>query len=110
MKKFLFCVLVLAATGLAAQRIVDVPFQGTCIDIEDGDISTAMVWESDVDGVIFTGASGTYGLTEGPHTITATCTDSGGLSANESVSIVVDFNDPPAVTIQLPADGSTISN
>ena len=111
MKITLVCIALLLVSSLAlAQSLVDVPFQGTCIDPEDGDISASLVWTSDRDGQVLIGATGTVPLSEGQHVITATCTDSGGASASASVTIQVDFNDPPAVTIQLPADGSSHGN
>jgi hypothetical protein len=92
-----------------AQGTVAVPFDGTCTDPEDGDISASIVWTSNIDGQVGTGAQGTMQLTEGDHTITAVCTDSGGLQATAAVNIRVDVNDPPAVNITLPVDGSTHS-
>jgi hypothetical protein len=107
---FIFALLALVVTLATAQQPVDVDFQGTCIDPEDGDISSTLVWTSDVDGQIFVGASGTYPLSEGVHVITATCDDSGPTPAQSaSVSITVDFDGPPAVVILSPADGSTIN-
>ena len=109
MKKILYLAALmfpLAVLPIMAQDTVAVPFDGSCTDAEDGDLSSSLVWTSDVSGQIGTGATGSFDLPEGPHTITATCTDSGGKSASQSVGIVVDFNSPPAVTIQFPADGS----
>ena len=105
----LFIVMLSFATFGVAQNTVDVPFQGSCIDVEDGDISSSLIWTSDVDGQVLVGSSGNVPLSEGQHVITASCTDSGGKSASKSVTIMVDFNDPPAVTITLPADGSNHS-
>ena len=69
-----------------------VTFTGTANDVEDGDISGGLSWSSNLDGVIGTGGSINVGtLSAGLHTITATVTDSGGLSP---VS-------PPMVTITI---------
>ena len=95
----------LALVYLSAQTTVSVDFVGTCIDLEDGDISEFIVWTSDVSGELGIGASFSMDLTEGDHLITATCTDSQGVGASMSVAINVNANDPPTVTITLPAAG-----
>ena len=47
---------------------------------------------------------------DGPHTLTATATDSVGQTADHSISVTVDnVDDPPAVTITSPGGGTTVS-
>lgn len=67
-------------------------FTGTANDAEDGDISAAIVWMSDLHPVVsVTGSSfSTDILTEGVHNITATVTDILGNTANDSITIAVD--------------------
>ncbi|MDH5570971.1 MAG: DUF5011 domain-containing protein, partial [Gammaproteobacteria bacterium] len=52
-------------------------FNASASDIEDGDISTNIQWQSDVDGVLGVGSSLSVLLTPGSHTITISVTDSG---------------------------------
>ncbi len=75
-----------------------VTFSGSASDNEDGNLSGSLVWTSNRDGQIGTGASfSTASLSVGNHTITASVDDSGGLSASDSVSITVESNaSPPA--------------
>ena len=66
-----------------------IPFSGSASDSQDGNISSRLVWKSSLDGQIGTGASFSKVLTVGSHVITASVTDSGGLSASSSVTITV---------------------
>ena len=67
-----------------------VSFSGSGSDAEDGDVSASLVWTSNLDGHIGTGAAfSTSGLSVGNHTITATATDSGGLTGSDSISLEV---------------------
>jgi len=64
----------------------NITFAGTATDNE-GDLSTGLVWESDIDGPLFTGASFSMALSEGTHTITASVTDSDGLTGSDSITV-----------------------
>jgi len=94
------CLLAAIATVIYGQVMTTLTFEGTCIDPEDGDISDQIVWSSDLDGYIFTGASGDYQVREGLHVFRATCTDSAGATVFAEVTHNTD--DPPTVTIILP--------
>ncbi len=64
-------------------------FSGTASDPEDGDLTSSMVWTSNIDGQIGTGGSFSTTLSDGIHTITASATDSSGASGSDSVNITV---------------------
>jgi uncharacterized protein YjiK len=67
-----------------------VSFIAGATDSQDGDLSSGIVWTSSRDGTLGTG--GTLSLSSlslGQHTITATVTDSGGLSASASATITI---------------------
>ena len=86
-----------------------VAFAGTAQDTEEGDLSPDLTWISDRDGVIGTGATFSTTLSIGTHGITASVTDAGGLSGEDVITVVVQSNSSPNVTIQSPADGSVVS-
>ncbi len=77
--------------GTSITQGTSITFTGSANDAEDGDISASIQWSSNVDGVINAGASSfnTSALSANFHTITATITDSGVLSASSSISISV---------------------
>ena len=88
----------------------NVAFAGSANDAEDGDLTASLSWSSSVDGTIGSGGSfSTTGLSQGNHTITASVTDSGGLSGSDSISITVNppANNAPTVSITAPANGSS---
>ncbi len=66
-----------------------VTFTGTASDAEDGILSSAIRWSSNVSGNLGTGASVAATLTTGAHTITATVTDAGNISRTASVNITI---------------------
>src|SRR5438094_13075 len=63
-----------AAVVLAGSPVT---FSGTANDLEDGPLGARLVWTSDRDGTLGTGASITKALSPGPHRITAAGTDTG---------------------------------
>ena len=76
-------------------------------DPEDGALAgTALVWSSNVDGVMGTGAALTYSsLSVGTHTVTLTGVDSGGLSDNDSILVTINpvqVNLPPNAVLTGP--------
>jgi regulation of enolase protein 1 (concanavalin A-like superfamily) len=92
-----------------------IAFAGSATDPEDGDVSAALAWTSSRDGTIGTGASFARTLSAGTHTIRARVVDSGGLAAENEVTVTVeatppdDTNTPPAVAISTPAPGATFA-
>ncbi len=98
--------LLFLVAGPALAQTGDVHFDGTCTDVEDGDISASLVWTSDVDGQVGVGATFDAPLTVGVHRINATCTDSVGGWAEVIVTYEVKpANNPPVVIIISPEDG-----
>jgi PKD repeat protein len=67
-----------------------VTFIGTGSDVEDGDLTAVLYWSSDLNGPLGMGGSvSTSILSLGTHTITATATDSDGLTGSAQISITV---------------------
>ena len=97
-----------AATGTA------VAFSGSAIDGKDGNISNKLVWSSNLDGQIGTGASFSKNLTVGSHTVSATVTDSIGYTITKAIMVYVASgsgnNTAPSVTISSPINGSSVAS
>ena len=67
-----------------------ISFAGSASDGEDGDLTAGLTWSSSLDGLIGTG--GTFSrsdLSVGVHAITATVTDSEGLTAVDQIVLTV---------------------
>jgi hypothetical protein len=85
----------------------EITFNGQALDLEDGDISSQIVWSSDLAGLLGVGASiVTSGLENGVHTITAEITDSDGLSSSASILIAVRGNSAP-IPIQFSGENTS---
>ncbi len=88
-----------------------VSFSGSATDAEDGSLTGSLSWSSNLDGGIGSGGSfATSSLSEGTHTITASVSDSGGLSASDTVSITINAapNTAPVVTITTPSGNISV--
>lgn len=86
----------------------EVSLEGAATDVEDGELTgSALVWSSDRDGTLGTGASLGTTLTVGQHAIMLKATDSGGNADSASLTLTVVENQAPSVTIDAPADGSS---
>jgi len=86
-----------------------VTFNGTATDVEDGNIGVDLIWTSDLDGQIGTGtAFNITTLTAGAHSITATVTDSGSLSASDVIAIGVGAVPPPPPPPPPPTEDDTL--
>ncbi len=75
-----------------------VTLEANASDAEDGDLSGAIVWSSDIDGVIGAGplvVSTDLGL--GTHVLSSLVSDSAGQSAAATVSITISQANPPSV-------------
>jgi hypothetical protein len=69
---------------------ISIGFSGNASDPEDGDLTTSLSWQSDLDGEIGRGDSFTAGLMVGAHTITATVADGGGLIGSDQITVTVE--------------------
>ncbi len=97
-------------TGTMFTHGTPVNFSGSALDLEDDDgvLTAALTWSSNIDGVIGMGASfSTTALSLGSHTIIASATDSGGATGTATITLEITPNTPPSVTINAPAPGST---
>lgn len=86
-----------------------VAFTATSEDAEDGTLSSAIRWSSNVDGELGTGASlNVSTLSLGAHTITASSTDNDGVTGGATINLTVNqfVNHAPVVTIVSPANGT----
>ncbi len=85
-----------------------IAFAGTATDAEDGNVTSSLSWSSNLDGAIGSGGSFSRVLSAGSHTITASVTDSGGLTGSDQITVTVSSdNTPPSVNITAPAGGSS---
>lgn len=67
-----------------------VDFAAGAADAEDGDLTSAIAWNSDLDGALGSGGSFLSStLSVGVHVLTASVTDSGGLGDSDQVSIEI---------------------
>jgi hypothetical protein len=72
-----------------------ITFMGSATDSQDGNLSGSLRWTSSLAGLIGTGGSFSRTLSAGTHVISATATDSGGLSASQQVSVTVTASAQP---------------
>jgi hypothetical protein len=73
-----------------------IKFSGYASDLED-DALTELSWASNIDGPIGSGGSFSEALSSGTHTITASVTDSGGLTGTDTVTITVNEGTAPVI-------------
>ena len=93
------------ADGSTFAHLETILFKGIASDPEDGSLTFFIDWSSDVDGHLGTGWLFSKILSDGDHTITASVTDSGGLTGVTTINITVGngpINFMPAVTISSP--------
>src|SRR5207249_3762221 len=97
------------ADGSGVDEGTTVTFTGTASDPEDGDLTPAIAWASDLQGALGTGGTVSVRLTAvGIHHITATAADSGGQTRAASITFTV-YAAPPVLTVVSPADGFSTS-
>lgn len=89
----------------------EILFEASANDGLDGDLSANIRWVSPLDGPLHTGASfSATALSVGWHLVSATVTDSSGLTATETVYAIVNSpnNDAPFVVIEAPRTDTEI--
>src|SRR5690606_9590579 len=90
-------------TSVAEGNVVEL--SATATDPEEGDLSDGVTWESDLDGALTPDQDGNVKLSVGTHTITASASDSLGLTASDSVEVTV----TAAVSTHLVSNGTSLS-
>ncbi len=94
------------ADGGSAAGGTNVTFTGTAVDPEDGAITgAALVWMSNLDGLIGTGASvSTSSLSGGVHQVVLTATDSEAAARSDTIAFSITGAGIPVVAITSPTD------
>lgn len=88
------------SNGSSFEQGSRVTFSATATDTEDGDLGGSLIWVSDLDGQIGTGASfSTSLLSIGTHNVTASVTDSGGAEGSDSVTITIQSVDGSGILL-----------
>lgn len=77
------------ASGASFTQGATVTMSGTASDSQQGDVSAQLNWTSDRDGVLGSGTPLQRVLSIGTHVLTASATDSGGLTGSASVQVTV---------------------
>ncbi len=78
------------ATGSLFMLQESLTLQANASDLEDGDITAAIQWFSNIDGLIGIGGLVQTTLSLGAHQITATITDSAGASHSAVTSVIIE--------------------
>jgi hypothetical protein len=86
--------------GTTVDEGTAITFTGSANDVEDGNISADLSWESSLDGPIGTGGTFDTVLSVGTHTITASVSDSRGLSGSDAITLTVVHTNQPPVAVQ----------
>jgi hypothetical protein len=94
-------------SGTAVAEGTPVSFQGTATDKEDGALTSMLAWSSNLEGPLGGGGSFTRVLVAGNHSITASVTDSRGVTSQVQRSLTVEADAPeiPPSAITLSARG-----
>ena len=87
--------IVAPANGTVIDQGQSLALAATASDAQDGDLTGQLSWFSDLDGALGTGGAVNALLSAGSHVITASVTDSGGLSALATVAVTVQVVTPP---------------
>jgi hypothetical protein len=100
------------SNGASAAQANAITFSGSATDVPDGDISSKLIWRSNIDGQIGTGASFSRTLSAGTHTISASATDSIGYTIIQAIVVYVTAaaptNTAPTLSISSPASGTSV--
>jgi len=76
---------------------------GYAFDSEDGDLTAAIQWSSNIDATLGSGSGLIVTLAPGEHTLTASATDQWGKTTETTTAVTVVANASPTVTITTPA-------
>ena len=98
--------------GISVAEGTDITFTGSVSDVEDDNttLTNNLSWDSDLDNNIGSGGSfSTADLSVGTHTITASVTDSHGDTGSDEITVIVNANSVPVVTITAPSDEHTVT-
>jgi hypothetical protein len=95
------------ASGITVTAGSAVAFSGSANDTQQGNLTSQLGWRSSLDGQIGTGGSFTRALTAGTHTITASVTDSGGLTTERNVIVYAVAAPSTSTAAQLKATART---
>ena len=83
---------------------------GSASDVEDGNLTPNLVWSSSLAGAIGNGGNFSWTpSTTGTHIITASVSDSNGASHSQTVTINVNVDTPPSLTINSPASSAAVT-
>ena len=78
----------------------DITLEASANDIEDGDLSSSIQWQSNLDGALGSGSTViTNTLSVGSHIITASVSDSGGESTSDAVTVIVNAPDTLEIVV-----------
>jgi subtilisin len=91
------------ADGASFTSGTSISFTGSASDNEDGNLTSSLVWTSNLAGQIGIGGSFSAVLSDGTHTITASVTDSGGSTGSDSVTITVGGGSSGNLTLSVSA-------
>lgn len=96
--------------GVSVNEGESVTFSATVTD-EDPNLAASLVWTSNLDGQIGTGASVSRSdLSPGLHAVSAVVTDTGGLVGSATVGFTVIAAPPPPQDITLTVDARKVKN
>ena len=83
-----------------------ITFTATASDVEDGDLTAAISWSSNVDGIFGSGGSvTTSALSPGTHVVTASVTDAQGTTTTDIVTLIITLVTTPG-TLNVPFGGT----
>ena len=80
-------------------------FKGEATDAEDGNLTSKLVWTSNLEGPLGLGGSVSKLLTVGTHTVRATISDSDGASSAKQITVYVIAPTTPPPGLSLSANG-----
>jgi hypothetical protein len=75
------------ANGLSVTAGTTISFSGSASDTQQGNLTSQLVWTSNLDGHIGSGGSFGRQLSLGIHTVTASVTDGGNLTTQRSITV-----------------------